>query len=278
TYSTPPGVSMRPTTTFGWSFRMRQSGRVRRWSGSPSPAIARSRLTPAATHARSPAGPDTSAVARSVSIATGHLQQKRLQPIERRRPREALGARARRARKRGPIRTERPRERPGERGQVLRVVDHELGERPGEQLRRARAPARHDRHACSARLEHDVPERLLARRHADDIGRRKDRFDVTPRPGHDDPPALRRRLPPPAPPPPGRGAPPSPRTRPGAPRGGGGVAQRRKRGSNPWRGTPAPIPTQPGVPSSTPGARGADTASVARRAGWKRSRSTPLYR
>ena len=45
--------------------------------------------------------------------------------------------------------------------------------------------ARHDRHARRARLEDDVAERLLPRRHARDVGRREHRLDVVARAGHD---------------------------------------------------------------------------------------------
>src|SRR5262245_39982536 len=191
---------MRPTITFRWSFTMRQSGRMRRSSASPSVASA-STSTPGASQARSPprtSGATSVAAAASASASTPHLVEQRLDPVEVRGPRKRLRARAGGPREDVVAGAERAAEGAGQRVKVVRALDDERRERTVEELRRARLPARHDRDTRRARLEDDVAERLLAGRDAHHVRGREHRLDVAPRSGDDDAPAETVRLAPPA--------------------------------------------------------------------------------
>src|SRR6185436_14344710 len=137
---------------------------MRRWSASPSVASA-SMSTPGASHARSPprsSGATSVAAAASASASTPHLVEQRLEPVEMGSPRKRLRARAGGARERVVLGAERAGERPGQRVEVVWTLDDERRERPVQQLRGARLPARDDRNAGRARLEDDVAERFLA--------------------------------------------------------------------------------------------------------------------
>src|SRR5690349_15058992 len=115
--------------TFRWSFTIRQSGRVRRWSGSPSAATALASATPGAVHARMRPRPSDIPGSATASPSTRHLGEERLYTVEMGRPREALRTGARGVRERGVRRAEGVREGRAERAHVLRVVDDELRER-----------------------------------------------------------------------------------------------------------------------------------------------------
>src|SRR5947199_18812 len=179
----PAGVETAPTVTFGCSFSTSQSGRVSSRSGSPPGATSASR-TPGPSRARIPPRKRCGAASGDRSALTRDLGEEALDALDVRRPWQALGEAARGGAETRSVGTERPRDRPADRLEVFRIVDHQAVERTVEQLRGARSPARDDGDPRRARLEDDVAEGLLPRRHAHHVGGGEERLDVGTRTGH----------------------------------------------------------------------------------------------
>src|SRR6184192_2607082 len=179
----PAAVETAPTVTFGCSFSTSQSGRVSSRSGSPPGATSASR-TPGPSRARIPPRKRRGAASGGRSALTRDLGEEALDPLDVRRPWQALGEAARGGAETRSVGTERPRNRPADRLEVFRIVDHQAVERTVEQLRGARSPARDDGDPRRARLEDDVAEGLLPRRHAHHVGGGEERLDVGTPTGH----------------------------------------------------------------------------------------------